>query len=55
MARKAVILVDDGLAMGSTMRAAIMLCRKRETGSSCCSPVAEGGLPDVMALIADES
>ena len=27
---RTVILVDDGIAMGSTMRAAIKLCRKRE-------------------------
>ncbi len=29
MAGKTVILVDDGLAMGSTMRASIMLCRSK--------------------------
>jgi putative phosphoribosyl transferase len=29
MAGRTVILVDDGLANGSTMRAAIMLCRKK--------------------------
>ncbi len=28
--KRTVILVDDGLAMGSTMRAAILLCRKRD-------------------------
>jgi putative phosphoribosyl transferase len=27
---RTVILIDDGLAMGSTMRASIMLCRKRK-------------------------
>ncbi|KXS42524.1 phosphoribosyltransferase [Methanolobus zinderi] len=30
MTGRMVILVDDGLAMGSTMRASIKLCRKRE-------------------------
>lgn len=29
---RTVILVDDGIAMGSTMRAAIKLCRKRDAG-----------------------
>ncbi|MBN1837149.1 MAG: hypothetical protein JW820_14935 [Spirochaetales bacterium] len=28
-----VILVDDGLAMGSTMRAAVLLCKKRQAAS----------------------
>ncbi len=29
IAGRVVVLVDDGIAMGSTMRAAIMMCRKR--------------------------
>ena len=29
---RTVILIDDGIAMGSTMRAAIELCRNREAG-----------------------
>jgi predicted phosphoribosyltransferase len=29
---RTVILVDDGIAMGSTMRAAIKLCRRRDAG-----------------------
>jgi predicted phosphoribosyltransferase len=32
MSGRTVILVDDGLAMGSTMRAAIELCRNRDAG-----------------------
>ncbi len=32
IAGRTVILVDDGLAMGSTMRASIMLCRKKNAG-----------------------
>ena len=32
MEGRTVILVDDGLAMGSTMRASIMLCRKKKAG-----------------------
>jgi putative phosphoribosyl transferase len=33
MAGRTVILVDDGIAMGSTMRAAILLCRNRRAGA----------------------
>lgn len=29
---KTIILVDDGIAMGSTMRAAVMLCRNKKAG-----------------------
>lgn len=32
IAGKTVILIDDGIAMGSTMRAAIELCRNRKAG-----------------------
>lgn len=32
MEGKTVILVDDGIAMGSTMRVSVMLCRKRGAG-----------------------
>ena len=32
IAGRTVILIDDGLAMGSTMKAAIALCRKRKAG-----------------------
>jgi putative phosphoribosyl transferase len=38
---KTVILVDDGIAMGSTMRAAVMLCKKKKAGKVIVSaPVA---------------
>ena len=32
LAKRTVILIDDGIAMGSTMRAAIELCRNRQAG-----------------------
>jgi len=32
IAGKTVILIDDGIAMGSTMRAAIELCKNRKAG-----------------------
>lgn len=49
IAGRTVILVDDGLAMGSTMRAAIALCRKAGAGRIAVAvPVAA---PDVAAAI----
>jgi predicted phosphoribosyltransferase len=32
MASRTVILVDDGIAMGSTMRASIQLCKNQDAG-----------------------
>ena len=55
MAGRTVILVDDGLAMGSTMRAAIMLCRNRNAGKIVVAvPVAGRRVADEMVRMADE-
>lgn len=52
---RTVILTDDGLAMGSTMRAAIMLCRKRNAGKIVvASPVAGKDVSVEMEKIADD-
>jgi predicted phosphoribosyltransferase len=41
MEGRGVVLVDDGIAMGSTMHAAAALCRKRQAGELVvASPVA---------------
>lgn len=50
---RAVILVDDGLATGATMRAAIRVCRQRDAASVCVAvPV---GPPDTVAQLKDEA
>ncbi|WP_370573414.1 phosphoribosyltransferase [Methanomethylovorans sp.] len=55
MAGRAVILVDDGLAMGSTMRAAIMLCRRKKAGRIVVAvPVAGKRISDEVSQIVDE-
>jgi len=44
---RTVILVDDGIAMGSTMRAAIKLCRRRDAGKVVVAvPVASEEVTD---------
>lgn len=51
---RTVILVDDGLAMGSTMRAAIRCCRNRAAGSVVVAvPVAGTRVRRDLARIAD--
>lgn len=45
---KTVILTDDGLAMGSTMRAAVFLCRKRQAAKIVVA------VPVASALVARE-
>lgn len=53
---RTVILVDDGLAMGSTMRAAIMLCRKRNAAKIVVAvPVAGAAVARAMEGLADEA
>ena len=53
---RTVILVDDGLAMGSTMRAAIELCRKRKAQKIVVAvPVAGDRVSDEMDKIVDET
>lgn len=53
---RTVILVDDGLAMGSTMRAAIELCRKRNAGKIVVAvPVSGGRVAKEIDSLADET
>jgi putative phosphoribosyl transferase len=53
---RTVILVDDGLAMGSTMRAAIELCRKRNADKIVAAvPVAGGRIAQEIDKIVDET
>jgi putative phosphoribosyl transferase len=55
IAGRTVILVDDGIAMGSTMRAAIKLCRKKEAGKVVVAvPVGGREVSDSLATEADE-
>ena len=50
-----VILVDDGIAMGSTMRAAAMVCKNKKAKKIIvASPVAGPGIAEAFAGIADE-
>ncbi len=54
LATRTVILVDDGLAMGSTMRASIQLCRKRGAGKVVVAvPVAGERTAREIAALAD--
>jgi predicted phosphoribosyltransferase len=49
-----VILIDDGIAMGSTMRAAISLCRRRKASSLVVAvPVAGRRVANEMQRLAD--
>ncbi|MHC4621083.1 MAG: phosphoribosyltransferase [Planctomycetota bacterium] len=51
---KTVILVDDGIAMGSTMRAGILLCRDRKAKEIVvASPVASSSTAAAFEKIAD--
>lgn len=50
---RTVILVDDGIAMGSTMRAGIMLCRQAKAGRVVAAAPVAG--PDVAREIAREA
>ena len=52
---KTVILVDDGIAAGSTMRAAIMLCRKRGAKKIiAATPVAGRDIAEQINELSDE-
>lgn len=52
---RTVILIDDGIAMGSTMRAAIKLCRNRKAGKVVVAvPVAGREVADAIAKESDE-
>ncbi|MCX6354933.1 MAG: phosphoribosyltransferase family protein [Candidatus Aureabacteria bacterium] len=53
---KVVILVDDGIAMGSTMRASIMLCRNRKAKKIIvAAPVAGPDVAEEIRRMADEA
>lgn len=55
IAGRTVILIDDGIAMGSTIRAAIKLCRNRNAGKVVVAvPVAGREVADAIAKEADE-
>jgi putative phosphoribosyl transferase len=52
---KIVLLVDDGIAMGSTMRAAIMLCKNKKAEKIVvAAPVAGSATAAELAEVADE-
>jgi len=52
---RTVILVDDGIAMGSTMTAAIMMCRNEQAGKVVVAvPVTGERVKQEMADLADE-
>lgn len=52
---RTVILTDDGIAMGSTMRAVIELCRKRKAGKVVVAvPVAGREVADAIAKETDD-
>jgi putative phosphoribosyl transferase len=53
---KTVILVDDGLAMGSTMRASIKMCRKQKPEAVVVAvPVAGERVKEEMERLADDT
>jgi predicted phosphoribosyltransferase len=53
---RTVILVDDGLAMGSTMKAAILLCRRRGAGRIVAAvPVAGRRVAQEIREMVDEA
>jgi predicted phosphoribosyltransferase len=55
MKRRTVILVDDGIAMGSTMRVSIALCRKKEVMRIVVAvPVAGAETARMIGELADE-
>lgn len=55
LAGRTVILIDDGIAMGSTMRAAIELCKNRKAGKIVVAvPVAGREVAEELQKIVDE-
>jgi predicted phosphoribosyltransferase len=55
IAKRTVILVDDGIAMGSTMRAAIELCKNRKAGKIVVAvPVAGREIAEELQEKVDE-
>lgn len=56
IADKTVILVDDGIAVGSTMRAAVMLCKKQAASRIVVAvPVASAEIADQFATLVDRT
>ena len=52
---KIVILVDDGIAMGSTMRASIALCKNRKAGKIVvATPVAGRSIVEEFSTLVDD-
>jgi putative phosphoribosyl transferase len=52
---RTIILVDDGMAVGSTMRAGIMLCKERRAGFIVvASPVCDPGTAEEIGQLVDE-
>ena len=52
---RVVILVDDGIAMGSTVQAAIMMCRKQEAKKVVvAAPVADPSIARELSRVADD-
>ena len=52
---KTVILTDDGIAMGSTMRASVSMCRNKEAGKVVIAvPVCSPRVQDTMKSLADD-
>ncbi|MBN2105177.1 phosphoribosyltransferase [bacterium] len=55
LAGRTVILVDNGIAMGSTMRASIMMCRNQKAGKIvAAAPVTGSRVKQEMTELADE-
>jgi putative phosphoribosyl transferase len=53
---RTIILIDDGIAMGSTMRAAINLCRNQKAGHIVvAAPVAGARTAQEIGALADEA
>ena len=53
---RTVILVDDGIAMGSTMRASITLCKNRNAARIIVAcPVARAGTARQIAALVDQA
>ncbi|MFO7917778.1 MAG: phosphoribosyltransferase [Anaerolineae bacterium] len=52
---RTIILVDDGIAMGSTMRASIKLCKHRKAGKIIVAvPVADRDIAEEIGRLVDE-
>ncbi len=55
ISNRTVFLVDDGIAMGSTMRASIMMCRNKQAGKIVVAvPVSGERVKEEMAELVDE-